>query len=81
MGSRPGFWFGEDQGRYILTVPTRSIDVVSERSRSADISLWYLGLTGGDTLAIAGERPLRVSDLKRRFENWLPAYMAGESHL
>jgi phosphoribosylformylglycinamidine synthase len=78
-GARPGFWFGEDQGRYILTVPTRSIEAVSERSRSADISLWHLGSTGGDTLAITGERPLRVSDLKRRFEGWLPAYMAGES--
>jgi len=36
-----------------------------------------LGATGGALLAIAGERPLRVDDLKRRFEAWLQAYMAG----
>jgi phosphoribosylformylglycinamidine synthase subunit PurL len=76
MGSRAGFWFGEDHGRYILTASGDSIKIISERARSAGISLWYLGLTGGDTLAVAGERSLSVSDLKRRFESWLPAYMA-----
>jgi hypothetical protein len=28
-------------------------------------------------LALAGERLLRVEDLRARFEDWLPAYMAG----
>ena len=32
---------------------------------------------GGRVLAVAGERPLRVDDLRHRFEAWLPAYMAG----
>jgi len=36
-----------------------------------------LGATGGAILALAEERPLRVDDLKRRFEGWLPAYMSG----
>jgi phosphoribosylformylglycinamidine synthase len=37
-----------------------------------------LGATGGRALAVAGERPLPVDDLKTRFETWLPAYMAGK---
>ena len=37
----------------------------------------HLGATGGAALAVDGERPLLVADLKRRFEAWLPAYMAG----
>ncbi len=36
-----------------------------------------LGATGGRVLALDGERPLPVDELKRRFEGWLPAYMAG----
>ena len=36
-----------------------------------------LGATGGRTLAIGGERPLPVADLKRSFEAWLPSYIAG----
>jgi len=27
---------------------------------------------------LPGERPLLVADLGKRFEDWLPAYMAGE---
>jgi phosphoribosylformylglycinamidine synthase subunit PurL len=77
MRSRPGFWFGEEQGRYILTAPKRTILLVSERARTANVSLCYLGLTGGHALAVAGERRLVVTDLKRRFESWLPAFMAG----
>ena len=48
-----------------------------ERARAAGVPLARLGATGGSVLAIAGERPLPVDDLKRRFESWLPAYMAG----
>ena len=41
------------------------------------VAVARLGATGGSVLAIAGERPLVVSDLLARFEAWLPAYMAG----
>jgi phosphoribosylformylglycinamidine synthase subunit PurL len=34
-----------------------------------------LGATGGRVVAIKGERPLPVDELKSRFEAWLPAYM------
>ena len=30
-------------------------------------------------LAVVDERPLRIEDLARRFESWLPDYMAGSS--
>jgi phosphoribosylformylglycinamidine synthase len=38
-----------------------------------------LGATGGAVLMLDGERPLRVAELKERFEAWLPAYMAGRT--
>jgi phosphoribosylformylglycinamidine synthase subunit PurL len=37
-----------------------------------------LGATGGNVLAISGERPVTLPDLLARFEDWLPAYMAGK---
>jgi phosphoribosylformylglycinamidine synthase len=49
------------------------------RAKSADVPLSRLGATGGIVLALDGERPLRVDDLKHRFEAWLPAYMAGQT--
>jgi phosphoribosylformylglycinamidine synthase subunit PurL len=73
--SANAFWFGEDQARYVITA--KDAAVVMERARAAGVPLARLGATGGSVLAIAGARPLPVDDLKRRFESWLPAYMAG----
>jgi phosphoribosylformylglycinamidine synthase len=69
------FWFGEDQARYLITV--KNAEAIIERARAAAVPLTRLGATGGAALSLAGERPLLVSDLKHRFEAWLPAYMAG----
>jgi phosphoribosylformylglycinamidine synthase len=69
------FWFGEDQARYVIT--TSDSRPLLERAKTAGVPLTALGATGGTLLAVSSERPLRVDDLKRRFEAWLPAYMAG----
>jgi phosphoribosylformylglycinamidine synthase subunit PurL len=71
------FWFGEDQARYVVT--TKQSQPLLDRAKAAGVPLTPLGATGGTLLAIAGERPLRVEDLKRVFEAWLPAYMAATS--
>jgi phosphoribosylformylglycinamidine synthase subunit PurL len=69
------FWFGEDQARYLVTA--KNAEPIIERAKAAAVPLTRLGATGGTVLSLAGERPLLVADLKRRFETWLPAYMAG----
>ena len=69
------FWFGEDQARYIVTA--KDAHGVMRQAKAAGVPLTRLGATGGAVLAVDGERPLRVDELKRRFEAWLPAYMAG----
>ncbi len=69
------FWFGEDQARYVVT--TQNTDAIVQRAEAAAVPLRRLGATGGRALAISGERPLPVADLKRRFEAWLPNYIAG----
>jgi phosphoribosylformylglycinamidine synthase subunit PurL len=70
-----GFWFGEDQARYVVSA--KDADAVIQRAKAAGAPLTRLGATGGQILAIAGERPLPVEELRRRNEAWLPAYMAG----
>jgi len=71
-------WFGEDQARYLITVPAPQVDAVLARARAANVPVWMLGRTGGDTLTLSGERPILVTILRKRFESWLPAYTAGE---
>jgi phosphoribosylformylglycinamidine synthase len=70
------FWFGEDQARYVITVRPDHLDEVLRAIENAHVALHRLGATGGQVLTIAGEQPLPIHELKRRFEAWLPAYMA-----
>jgi phosphoribosylformylglycinamidine synthase subunit PurL len=70
-----GFWFGEDQARYVVTA--KDAETVVQRAKAAGVPVRRLGATGGSVLALDGERPLPVAELKKHFEAWLPAYMAG----
>jgi phosphoribosylformylglycinamidine synthase len=71
------FWFGEDQGRYLVTVPEARAAAAIERVQAAQIPVQMLGTTGGDTITLSGERPILVMALAERFEGWLPRYMTG----
>jgi phosphoribosylformylglycinamidine synthase subunit PurL len=71
------FWFGEDQGRYLVTAKQGSVDGVIAAAGHAQVPMLRLGTTGGDALTLPGERPILLSVLRNRFESWLPAYMAA----
>jgi phosphoribosylformylglycinamidine synthase subunit PurL len=69
------FWFGEDQARYVITA--KDADRIMQLAKTAAVPIMRLGATGGRILAFGDERPLPIADLLKRFEEWLPAYMAG----
>jgi phosphoribosylformylglycinamidine synthase subunit PurL len=71
------FWFGEDQGRYIVTVDEGKVAAINANASKTGVSLLRLGATGGDGLTVPGERHILISALDERFEGWLPRYMAG----
>lgn len=73
------YWFGEDQARYIVTVPAQAVDLVMARARKASVLVSRIGTTGGGMIAIDGERALDVAELTERSEGWLPGYMAGRA--
>jgi phosphoribosylformylglycinamidine synthase len=50
-----------------------------QRARAAGVPIRELGTTGGDALALAGERAVPVARLSEAFEGWLPRYMAGDA--
>jgi phosphoribosylformylglycinamidine synthase len=72
------YWFGEDQARYLVSVPAAQVKAVLERAQAASVPVWAIGTTGGDALTLGDERPILVTILRERFEGWLPTYMAGE---
>lgn len=69
-----GFWFGEDQSRYVVT--TRDPDAVLAKAKEAGIPHVILGRTGGDKIALSGET-VELAWLSDLHESWLPEYMAG----
>ncbi len=75
-GAAHAFWFGEDQARYVVTVPATRADEIAARAAAAHVPVTRLGTTDGEALTLGAERPILVATLKERFEGWLPAYMA-----
>jgi phosphoribosylformylglycinamidine (FGAM) synthase-like enzyme len=71
------YWFGEDQARYIVTVPEAEAGLVLAKMKGASVPCVRIGTTGGDAIALAGEAVVAVASLKTGFERWLPAYMSG----
>src|SRR5882672_5851794 len=41
------YWFGEDQARYIVTVPAAKVKAVLDRARDASVLVSEIGTTGG----------------------------------
>jgi phosphoribosylformylglycinamidine synthase subunit PurL len=72
------FWFGEDQGRYVVTAILGEAQRIAERAHAAGVPVRPLGVTGGDALTLRAERPILMTQLRESFEGWLPAYMAGK---
>ena len=70
-----GFWFGEDQARYLVTCAGAYRADIEAQAKIAGISLIFLGKTGGTTLNLGDERPILVTDLAQAHESFLPAYM------
>jgi phosphoribosylformylglycinamidine synthase len=79
-GAHPhAFWFGEDQGRYVITVKDTDAASVLEKAAKTGIPAQRLGRTAGDALILPRERPILIATLVSRFEGWLPGYMAGHA--
>lgn len=72
-----GVFFGEDQGRYVLTINATDLDQVLKSAETLDISISQIGTTGGDALKLGDAKPILVEDIKTAHENWFPNYMSN----
>lgn len=70
--------FGEDQARYVVSVPAEIAPSILERAARAGIPAFRIGATGGGALHLPKEPPISVAELKQAHESWLPDYMNGQ---
>ncbi len=74
-----GFWFGEDQARYIVTCRADAVAHVKAVGQAQGVEITALGSVGGKDLLLGDEAPISLEALKFAHERWLPSYMAQVS--
>ena len=74
--SSHAFFFGEDQGRYVLTAPPAERAAIAEEAKRLAVPLSRIGATGGEALKLGEAAPVALAALSKAYENWLPAYMS-----
>ena len=73
--------FGEDQARYLVTLPEKTAAAFLERAGKAGVPAVRIGTTGGNELTLNGAIPISLQGIKAVHEGWLSAYMAAGAEL
>jgi len=75
-------FFGEDQGRYLVTVDLDpqgdGMTAIWDEAKSLGIHAPWIGTTGGAELKLGGARAIPVAELKSVHESWFPHFMDGK---
>ena len=70
------FWFGEDQGRFVVSSLSHE-DAIAAAAHDAGVACTVLGRTGGDMLTVDDGQPISIESIRTVHERWLPDTMAG----
>ncbi|MAB00366.1 MAG: phosphoribosylformylglycinamidine synthase II [Stappia sp.] len=69
--------FGEDQGRYVLTIDAERAGRVVEDAIDAGLEIVEIGHVGGSDLTVEDILTISVAKLAESHETWFPDYMNG----
>jgi phosphoribosylformylglycinamidine synthase len=72
-------FYGEDQGRYVLTVTKSDLDEVRAAAKAAGVSCPAIGVTGGSSVKLGTARAIEIKELHLAYESWFPQFMDGET--
>ncbi|MDQ7077325.1 MAG: phosphoribosylformylglycinamidine synthase subunit PurL [Robiginitomaculum sp.] len=73
--SDAAWFFGEDQGRYLIAVKTGAVDALLDQAQQAGVDAKVVGTMEGLDVVLGDAMPLALDLLSQKHENWLPAYM------
>ena len=71
------WWFGEDQGRYLLAATPEQASALLAAARAADVPACAVGSMGGETISLNGDA-ISLATLREAHEGVLPA-LFGEA--
>ncbi|MEM6713196.1 MAG: phosphoribosylformylglycinamidine synthase subunit PurL [Pseudomonadota bacterium] len=72
-------FFGEDQGRYLMTAKATETDKVLAMAKAAGVSAFLIGVTGGDELKLGISRAISLIEMRSAHEGWFPAFMEPQA--
>jgi phosphoribosylformylglycinamidine synthase subunit PurL len=75
-GPEHAFFFGEDQGCYVLTAEPAGTEAITAEARRLEVPLARIGATGGETLKLGGAAPVALAALREAHETWFPDTMS-----
>ncbi len=75
---KAAFWFGEDQGRYLVAATPSAADTLLLKAAMAGVQASRLGRFGGPDLTLDDKDTLSLLDLSDIFESRLRDYMNAE---
>ncbi len=75
-GAMSGWYFGEDQARYLLAVDPNSVNPIKSTAEGLGIPVTQIGTFGGDKLTCEDGLDLELSKLRATYEAWLPDLMS-----
>ena len=73
---RAAQWFGEDQGRYLVTVAGDASPLLTD-AKKAGVPAQAIGTTGGHALKLGPAHAISVEALRTAHEAWFPAFMGN----
>jgi phosphoribosylformylglycinamidine synthase subunit PurL len=70
-----GFCFGEDQGRYLATLPPAALERLLEQAQTAGVPARAIGRTSGNALTVGRGNTISLARLAAAHEGFLPRLM------
>ena len=77
---KAAFWFGEDQGRYLVAATPSAADTLLLKAAMAGVQASRLGRFGGPDITLDDKDAISLLDLSDIFESQLRDYMNAEMH-
>lgn len=75
---RAAFWFGEDQGRYLVAVAPGAADTLLLKAAMAGVQAAKIGRFGGQFIRLDGDDAVGLIDLSILSEQSLPTFMNAD---
>ena len=69
------YFFGEDQGRYIIEIESSNVNKVNDLLKKNSVHFDDLGIIEENNLSFNGELNLPIEDLAKTHKYWLKGYM------